>query len=98
MSSLYATYPSLRDRTVLITGGASGIGEFLVEAFAQQGSSVLFLDIQDEPAQALITRLQPNPPTYYHCDLTDTPHPPNPPRHTPSHRRPHQQRRQRHPP
>jgi NAD(P)-dependent dehydrogenase (short-subunit alcohol dehydrogenase family) len=73
MSSLYATYPSLRDRTVLITGGATGIGEFLVEAFAQQGSRVLFIDIQDEPAQALITRLQPNTPTYYHCDLTDTP-------------------------
>ena len=73
MSSLYATYPSLRDRTVLITGGATGIGEFLVEAFAQQGSRVIFLDIQDEAAQTLIARLQPNTPTYYHCDLTDTP-------------------------
>jgi NAD(P)-dependent dehydrogenase (short-subunit alcohol dehydrogenase family) len=73
MSSLYATYPSLRDRTVLITGGATGIGASLVEAFSEQGSRVIFLDIQDDAAQALITRLQPNTPTYYHCDLTDTP-------------------------
>jgi D-xylose 1-dehydrogenase len=73
---LYATYPSLHSRTVLITGGASGIGASLVEAFTLQGSQVIFLDIQDDPAQALITRLQPaalHPPIYLHCDLTDIP-------------------------
>src|ERR1700761_7494663 len=32
----FASYPSLRDRLVLITGGASGIGESMVEAFAAQ--------------------------------------------------------------
>jgi NAD(P)-dependent dehydrogenase (short-subunit alcohol dehydrogenase family) len=72
----YATYPSLRDRTVLITGGASGIGASLVEAFAQQHAQVIFLDIQDEAAHALIARLQPlvpHTPTYLRCDLTDTP-------------------------
>jgi NAD(P)-dependent dehydrogenase (short-subunit alcohol dehydrogenase family) len=40
----FATYPSLRDRIVLITGGASGIGAELVAAFAAQGSRVAFLD------------------------------------------------------
>ncbi|MFQ5426605.1 MAG: 3-oxoacyl-ACP reductase, partial [Gaiellales bacterium] len=35
--SEYATYPSLRDRVVFITGGASGIGADMVEQFAQQG-------------------------------------------------------------
>jgi len=41
----YATYPSLIDRTVLITGGATGIGATLVSEFAAQGSRVSFLDI-----------------------------------------------------
>ena len=73
--SPYAAYPSLRDRTILITGGATGIGASLVEAFAHQASQVIFLDIQDQAAQSLITRLQsqtPHTPTYYRCDLTDT--------------------------
>ena len=40
-----ATYPSLRDRGVLITGGATGIGACLVEHFAAQGANVGFIDI-----------------------------------------------------
>ncbi len=31
-SSKFATYPSLRDRVVVISGGASGIGAAIVEA------------------------------------------------------------------
>ena len=71
----YATYPSLRDLTVLITGGGTGIGASLVEAFALQGSQVIFLDIQDEAAHNLIARLQPetqHTPAFYRCDLTDS--------------------------
>src|ERR1700734_1718688 len=73
--SPYAAYPSLRDRTILITGGATGIGASLVEAFAHQAAQVIFLDIQDEAAQSLIAQLQsqtPHSPAYYRCDLTDT--------------------------
>ena len=70
----YATYPSLRDRVVLITGGATGIGESLVEAFARQRSRVAFLDIDDTAANALVERLSaaglPQP-LFLHCDLTD---------------------------
>ena len=72
----YATYPTLHSRTILITGGATGIGASLVEAFTLQHSKVIFLDIQDEAAAALITRLAPaatHPPIYHRCDLTDTP-------------------------
>ena len=40
----FATYPSLRGRVVLITGGASGIGAEMVRHFAAQGSRIAFLD------------------------------------------------------
>lgn len=70
----YAIYPSLRDRAVLITGGATGIGESLVRAFAFQGARVALLDVQDEPAIALRNELSVagcTAPLYLHCDLTD---------------------------
>ena len=56
-SGVFATYPSLQGRAVLITGGASGIGESLVCHFARQGARVAFLDIQDEAAGALVDGL-----------------------------------------
>jgi len=70
----FATYPSLKNRVVLITGGATGIGEALVTQFARQGSRVAFLDILDEPAHALTALLAAEgcqTPQYIHCDLTD---------------------------
>ena len=70
----YAVYPSLKDRVVLITGGATGIGAALVRAFAGQGARVAFFDIQDEPAIALRNELSVaggTAPLYLHCDLTD---------------------------
>ena len=36
-----ANYPSLKDKVVIITGGASGIGESIVENFLQQGSKAV---------------------------------------------------------
>ncbi|MGI4857681.1 MAG: SDR family NAD(P)-dependent oxidoreductase, partial [Janthinobacterium lividum] len=66
-------YPSLVDRTVLITGGATGIGESLVAHFAQQGARVGFIDIADAAAADLLGRLGGvrHTPVYAHCDLTD---------------------------
>ena len=52
-----AIYPDLKDRPVLITGGASGIGEGLVEAFAAQGARVGFIDLAKEAGEALAARL-----------------------------------------
>jgi NAD(P)-dependent dehydrogenase (short-subunit alcohol dehydrogenase family) len=70
----YASYPSLNGRTVLITGGASGIGAAMVAAFVMQGARVAFLDVQDEAATALVEQLRSSSsfaPRFYYCDVTD---------------------------
>jgi NAD(P)-dependent dehydrogenase (short-subunit alcohol dehydrogenase family) len=66
-----AIYPSLKGRRVAITGGASGIGEGLVEAFAAQGSEVHFLDVLEAESQALAKRLAKAGVRFHRCDLTD---------------------------
>src|SRR5437762_13249106 len=47
-----AIYPSLRGKKVLVTGGGSGIGAGIVEAFARQGCDVTFIDILNGPSEA----------------------------------------------
>lgn len=64
----FTRYESLRDRTVIVTGGASGIGEAFVRAFAENGSRVGFLDIQQEAGAALAAELGQ---MFVCCDLTD---------------------------
>ena len=41
-------YTSLEDKSVFITGGASGIGEAIVTAFVEQGAKVAFVDIMED--------------------------------------------------
>ena len=69
----FAIYPSLSGQTVMITGGASGIGEQIVRAFAAQGSRVGFLDINAERGAALESELRDggNTATFFPCDLKD---------------------------
>ena len=69
----FATYPSLLERTVFVTGGATGIGASLVEHFANQGSRVGFVDIDVASGNALAAKLHGarNPPLFVECDLTD---------------------------
>jgi NAD(P)-dependent dehydrogenase (short-subunit alcohol dehydrogenase family) len=66
----YAIYPSLKDKPVLVTGGASGIGGATVEAFAAQGAKVAFLDM-DETASTAMTKATGAP--HVVCDLRDIP-------------------------
>ncbi|MBS0644896.1 MAG: SDR family oxidoreductase [Acetobacteraceae bacterium] len=70
----FASYPSLRDKVVLVTGGASGIGAEEVTQFARQGAKVAFLDVNAEAAGALISNLRElglPPPLFLPCDLRD---------------------------
>ncbi|WP_147104263.1 SDR family NAD(P)-dependent oxidoreductase [Tateyamaria sp. syn59] len=64
----FARYPSLEGTPVLITGGASGIGRLTVEAFAEQGAKVAFLD-RDAEASADVSAATGA--THALCDLRD---------------------------
>ena len=68
-----AIYPSLAGRKVIVSGGGSGIGEGIVEGFVRQGAAVAFVDLQEEPSQALIKRMEGAAikPHFMHCDITD---------------------------
>lgn len=71
----YASYPSLVDRTVFVTGGADGIGRSIVHQFASQGSRVAFVDIQADKAKITVEQcLAENVrhmPLFYEVDLVD---------------------------
>src|SRR5262249_42563505 len=53
----YAVYPSLKGRTVLVTGGGSGIGEAIVRHFAEQDTRVGFIDVKEKESEALAKSL-----------------------------------------
>ena len=69
-NAMPASYPDLKDKTVLVTGGASGIGATLVERFAEQGARVGFLDIDEAKGRALAARLGERV-RFESCDLRD---------------------------
>jgi len=69
-----SVHPSLRDRVVLITGGATGIGAAHVAEFAAQGARVACLDIAAEEGEALADSLAADGharPYFRRTDLTD---------------------------
>lgn len=69
-------YPSLKERVVFITGGATGIGAALVEQFCRQGCKVAFIDFDKASADVLIDRLEQElgiKPWFQEVDVSDLP-------------------------
>jgi D-xylose 1-dehydrogenase len=62
-------FNDLRGRSVIVTGGASGIGADIVRGFAAQGCRVGFVDLDATAGQALADGL---PDVFFEaCDVTD---------------------------
>ncbi len=66
----HAIYPSLAGKSVVITGGGSGIGADIVSGFVRQQSRVFFLDIDQKGARHVIEQCG-GAPEFVACDLTD---------------------------
>ncbi|MBN8817573.1 MAG: SDR family oxidoreductase [Sphingomonas sp.] len=64
-----AIYPSLKGKTVLVTGGATGIGAALVQGFADQGAQVAFVDLDANTGEALARQIDGV--QFRRCDLRD---------------------------
>jgi NAD(P)-dependent dehydrogenase (short-subunit alcohol dehydrogenase family) len=77
VSGRYASYPSLVDRGVFVTGGAAGIGAALVEQFARQSCKVVFVDKSVDEARATVDRCVAagvvHAPRFLEVDLVDIP-------------------------
>ena len=72
--SNFAKYPSLRGKTVFVTGGGSGIRAAIVESFVDQGARVAFVDIDEAASQALCQAVRAQygtAPHFTRCDITD---------------------------
>jgi D-xylose 1-dehydrogenase len=72
--SSFAVYPSLKGRSVLVTGGGSGIGAQIVRRFCEQGSKVAFIDVDRAASEALVQEITGGnrpAPLFLPCDLRD---------------------------
>src|SRR5882724_5474734 len=72
--SSFASYPSLKDRAVFVSGGGSGIGASIVEHFAGQGAKVAFVDIDEAASKALVQKIAYGghpAPLFAKCDVRD---------------------------
>ena len=63
----------LKDKVVVLTGGALGVGASVVRLLHSAGAHVFFGDVLDEPGAALEKELSSSSKTtvkYVHCDVT----------------------------
>lgn len=70
MTADFAIYPSLANKTIVVTGGASGIGAEIVRAFAAQNARVGFIDLNREASESLAAEVGGDT-TFESCDLRD---------------------------
>jgi D-xylose 1-dehydrogenase len=66
--SSFAFYPSLKGRSIFVSGGGSGIGAAIVEHFAEQGSKVSFVDIDEVASTAVAKKTGA---LFIKCDIRD---------------------------
>lgn len=69
-----ASYPSLKDRVVFISGGSSGIGAELVRAFAAQGARVAFCGLRADGGEGVVeevAKARHPAPWFAPCDVRD---------------------------
>jgi D-xylose 1-dehydrogenase len=75
MNPQFAHYPGLKDRAVLVSGGASGIGAAIVSALAHQGARLCLVDVAEEAAERLIEDVRSagarHVPVFRHADVAD---------------------------
>ena len=64
----FASYPSLKDRAVFVSGGGSGIGASIVEHFAAQGAKVGFVDVDEAAAKTVAGKTSA---LFLKCDIRD---------------------------
>ncbi|MGB2243102.1 MAG: SDR family NAD(P)-dependent oxidoreductase [Flavobacteriaceae bacterium] len=60
----------LQHKTVVITGGASGIGEALVRTFAQAGARVYLIDTNSNQAEQVVKSIGSEKVKFLHCDIS----------------------------
>jgi NAD(P)-dependent dehydrogenase (short-subunit alcohol dehydrogenase family) len=68
----HAIFPDLKDKSVFITGGGSGIGAALTEGFLRQGAKVAF--VQRSDARAFCDGMEQRTgkrPLFLSCDVTN---------------------------
>lgn len=64
----------VKEKCVIITGGASGIAEAAVKAFIQAGANVVSLDVNDKDGQRVVDEINkagPGKAYYLHCDISN---------------------------
>jgi D-xylose 1-dehydrogenase len=66
----HAVYPSLANKTVLVTGGGSGIGADIVAGFVRQKARVFFFDVNEDSSRGLCDQLG-GAAKFHKCDLTN---------------------------
>ncbi|MDR9489895.1 MAG: SDR family NAD(P)-dependent oxidoreductase, partial [Spiribacter sp.] len=62
----------LKKKGVIITGGASGIGEAAVRKVLSEGGKAVIADLNEEKGQALVAELGQDRVRYVNTDVVDT--------------------------